>query len=53
MGVWLKKNWLITLILGIAFLLRFIPLFEYEFFYDELSALDRIRYKKTRTQIRE
>ena len=44
MGVWLKKNWLITLILGIAFLLRFIPLFEYEFFYDELSALDRIRY---------
>ncbi|MHB8260083.1 MAG: glycosyltransferase family 39 protein [Bacteroidia bacterium] len=41
---WLKNNWLIVLILVIAFLLRFIPLFEYEFFFDELSALDRIRY---------
>jgi 4-amino-4-deoxy-L-arabinose transferase-like glycosyltransferase len=44
MVVWLKNNWLIALILVIAFLLRFIPLFEYEFFYDELSALDRIQY---------
>ena len=44
MSAWLKKNWLITLVLTIAFLLRFIPLFEYEFFFDELTAIDRIRY---------
>ena len=41
---WLKNNWLIIGVLLIAFLLRFIPLFEYEFFFDELSALDRIRF---------
>jgi hypothetical protein len=41
---WLKNNWLIALILLIAFLLRFIPLFEYEFSFDELSALDRTRF---------
>jgi len=41
---WLKNNWLIVLVLIIAFLLRFIPLFEYEFSFDELSALDRTRY---------
>jgi len=41
---WLKNNWLIVLVLTIAFLLRFIPLFEYEFSFDELSALDRTRY---------
>jgi hypothetical protein len=41
---WLKNNWLIATVLGIAFLLRFVPLFQYEFFFDELSALDRIRY---------
>ncbi len=41
---WLKKNWLIIFVLSIAFLLRFIPLFDYEFSFDELSALDRIRY---------
>ncbi|HEX7414740.1 MAG TPA: glycosyltransferase family 39 protein, partial [Bacteroidia bacterium] len=41
---WLKNNWLIALILVIAFLLRFIPLFEYEFSFDELSALDRTRF---------
>lgn len=41
----LKEYWLIILVLIIAFLLRFIPLFEYEFFYDELSSLDRIQYK--------
>src|ERR1035437_9226085 len=41
---WLKNNWLIVLVLVIAFLLRFIPLFEYEFSFDELSALDRTRF---------
>jgi hypothetical protein len=41
---WLKKNWLIALVFVIAFLLRFIPLFEYEFSFDELSALDRTRF---------
>ena len=41
---WLKNNWLIAIILAIAFLLRFIPLFEYEFSFDELSALDRTRF---------
>ncbi|HEX7414754.1 MAG TPA: hypothetical protein VF411_11990, partial [Bacteroidia bacterium] len=41
---WLKNNWLIALILVIAFLLRFIPLRNYEFSFDELSALDRTRF---------
>src|ERR1035437_730828 len=41
---WLKNNWLIALILVIAFLLRFIPLCNYEFSFDELSALDRTRF---------
>lgn len=40
----LKNNWLIVSILIIAFLLRFVPLFEYEFFFDELSSLARIQY---------
>ena len=41
---WLKNNWLIALILVIAFLLRFISLFECEFSFDELSAIDRTRF---------
>ncbi|MEO8760738.1 MAG: glycosyltransferase family 39 protein, partial [Bacteroidia bacterium] len=41
---WVKNNWLILLVLAIGFLLRFVPLFEYEYFYDELTAIDRIRY---------
>jgi len=44
MTTWLKDNWLIAIVLVIAFLLRFIPLYEYEFFFDELSSLNRIRY---------
>ncbi len=44
MPAWIKNNWLIVLVLVVAFLLRFVPLFEYEFFYDELSSLNRIRY---------
>ena len=44
MKFWIKENWILTLLLVTAFLLRFIPLFEYEFFYDELSALTRTQY---------
>jgi hypothetical protein len=44
MITWLKNNWLIAVVLVIAFLLRFVPLFEYEFFFDELSSLSRIPY---------
>jgi uncharacterized membrane protein len=44
MAVWLKNNWLIAVILVIAFLLRFIPIFSYEFSFDELSALERTAF---------
>ncbi|MGZ3864563.1 MAG: glycosyltransferase family 39 protein [Bacteroidia bacterium] len=40
----LKNNWLIIAVLAIAFLLRFVPLFSYEFSFDELSALERTRF---------
>src|ERR1035437_609622 len=44
MTTWLINDWLIAIVLVIAFLLRFIPLYEYEFFFDELSSLNRIRF---------
>lgn len=40
----LKENWVFCLILLACAVLRFLPLFDYQFTYDELSAFQRIGY---------
>ncbi len=40
----LKENWVFVLILLACSILRLIPLFDYQFTYDELSAFQRIGY---------
>lgn len=39
-----KDHWLLLTLLSSTFLLRFIPLFNYQFTFDELSGLDRTQF---------